>query len=87
MKVFTMFILIWQMDVTGDVYTTPMVESPRQEYVTYEECSLAADIKRKEMLLSSLKYPELEIFEVSIECRSDIESKEDWHPGDLTIPI
>jgi len=75
------------MDLTGYIYCTPMVENPRQEYATLEECQSAAVIKRKEMLYSSLKYPDLEIFEINIECKADIESKEDWQPGQLTIPI
>ena len=87
MKVFIMAIFLCQMDITGSIYYTPMAESPRVEYSTVDECLSAADIKRKEMLESSLKYPELEIFNVIIECRADTHSKEDWQPGDLMIPI
>jgi hypothetical protein len=78
-----MAILLCQMDLTGSFYYTPMVENPRIEYNTLEECQSAAVIKRKDMLKSSLSYPDLEIFDVIIECRSDIESEEDG----ISIPI
>ena len=83
MKVFIMAILLCQMDLTGSFYYTPMVENPRIEYNTLEECQSAAAIKRKNMLKSSLSYPDLEIFDVIIECVSDIESEEDG----ISIPI
>ena len=82
-----MAILLCQLDSTGSFYYTPMSESPRIEYNTMQECLTAAETKRKEMLRSSLKYPELEIVDVNIECKSDIKSKDHYSPGDSTIPI
>jgi len=83
MKVFIMAILMCQMDITGSFYYTPMVESPRIEYNTLEECQSAAAIKRKDMLYSSLKYPELELFDVIIDCKADVHSEDDG----ISIPI
>jgi len=83
MKVFIMAILMCQMDVTGSFYYTPMVENPRVEYNTLEECQSAADIKRKVMLYSSLKYPELELLDVMIDCKEDVHSEDDG----ISIPI
>lgn len=83
MKVFIMAILMCQMDVTGSFYYTPMVENPRVEYNTLEECQSAADIKRKGMLYSSLKYPELELLDVMIDCKEDVHSEDDG----ISIPI
>jgi hypothetical protein len=54
-----------------------MIEEPRIEYSTYEECVDAGKIKRRDMLKSSLKYPDLEIFDVIIKCKNSIESQED----------
>jgi len=83
MKVFIMAILMCHMDVTGSFYYTPMVENPRVEYNTLEECQSAADIKRKGMLYSSLKYPELELLDVMIDCKEDVHSEDDG----ISIPI
>ncbi|NBP55003.1 hypothetical protein EBU71_00395 [bacterium] len=77
MKVFIMAILMCHVDVTGSFYYTSMIEEPRIEYSTYEECVDAAKIKRRNMLKSSLKYPDLEIFDVIIKCENSIESQED----------
>ena len=83
MKVFIMAILLCQMDITGSFYYTPMVENPRMEYDTLKDCQSAAAIKRKEMLRSSLNYPELEIFDVIIDCKADVHSEDDG----ISIPI
>jgi hypothetical protein len=78
-----MAILMCHMDLTGSFYYTSMVEKPRIEYNTIEECQSAAAIKRKDMLRSSLNYSDLEIFDVIIDCKVDVHSEDDG----ISIPI
>lgn len=68
MKIFIMAIVLCQMDIGGYIYFTPMQENPLVEYKSYKQCKDAADIKKEKMLISSLKYPEMEIIDVIINC-------------------
>jgi hypothetical protein len=73
MKSFIMAIVLCQMDVRGYIYFTHMKENPLIEYNSYKQCKDAADIKKEKMLISSLKYPEMEIVDVFINCQMNID--------------
>ena len=76
MKVFIMSIFLLQVDVGGYPFTTPFEENPRIEFKTVKECVSAAKDKRNKMLESSLKYLELGIVDVKIDCIETTQSKE-----------
>ena len=76
MKVFIMSIFLLQVDVGGYFFTTPFEENPRIEFKTVKECISAAKDKRNKMLESSLKYLELGIVDVKIDCIETTQSKE-----------
>ena len=76
MKVFIMSIFLLQVDVGGYHFTTPFEENPKIEFKTVKECVSAAKDKRNKMLESSLKYLELGIVDVKIDCIETTQSKE-----------
>jgi len=76
MKVFIMSIFLLQVDVGGYPFTTLFEENPKIEFKTVKECVSAAKDKRNKMLESSLKYLELGIVDVKIDCIETKQSKE-----------
>lgn len=56
------------MDINGGAYNTPFVEEPRKIYNDIRECMIAAENKRKSMLQSAKKYPDLEIVDIKVNC-------------------
>ena len=69
MKSYIMLIMLLQMDpMDGLPYTTALQQSPLIEYSTLQECELASELKRTEMLKSSRSYPDLGIVKIIIEC-------------------
>ena len=76
MKVFIMSIFLLQVDVGGYPFTTLFEENPKIEFKTVKECVSAAKDKRNKMLKSSLKYLELGIVDVKIDCIETTQSKE-----------
>jgi len=76
MKVFIMSIFLLQVDVGGYPFTTLFEENPKIEFKTVKECVSAAKDKRNKMLESSLKYLELGIVDVKIDCIETTQSKE-----------
>jgi len=68
MKAYIMLIMLLQLDLSGYLYPTAMQEDPLREYATLRECESAAVIKREDMLKSSLKYPDMGIVDVRINC-------------------
>ena len=83
MKLFVMLIMMSQIDPSGYPYTTPMQESPRTQYDTLKECETEAAKKRKDMLKSSLKYPELGIVDVIISCVEP--AQDEFDPSNIQI--
>ncbi len=63
-----MLIMLLHPDPDGYPYTSTMVQDPQTEYSTLMSCERAADIKRTDMLRSSVKYPDLAIVDVQITC-------------------
>lgn len=84
MKAYIMLIMLLQMDPdNGLPYTTAMQQSPMTEYSTLQECDAASAQKRTAMLTSSLKYPDLMIVDILIQC---VDSSEmDFDPNNITI--
>jgi hypothetical protein len=72
MKVFIMAILLGQIDLAGDVFYIRFQQDPIIEYATIEQCKEASVKQGNLMLENSLKYPELNIIDVKINC---VESK------------
>ena len=68
MNTYIMLIMLLQLDLSGYPYTTAMQEDPPREYATLRECESAAVIKREDMLKSSLKYLDMGIVDVRINC-------------------
>ena len=68
METFVMLIMLLHLDPDGYPYTSTMVQDPQTEYATLASCERAADIKRTDMLRSSLQYPDLGIIDVKITC-------------------
>lgn len=77
MKIFIMAILLGQLDLMGNVFYTTFEENPKIEFVTMEECLTAAKIKGDEMYKSSLKYPDLDIVHIKINCVEEKTSLKD----------
>ena len=63
-----MLIMLLHLDPDGYPYTSTMVQEPQTEYTTLASCERAADIKRTDMLRSSVKYPDLAIIDIRITC-------------------
>ena len=76
MKVFIMAILLGQLDLTGDIFYTSFEENPKKQFSTIEKCLDASKVKGEEMFESSLKYPELGIVHIKIDCVEVKSSKE-----------
>ncbi len=69
MKAYIMLIMLLQLDpMDGLPYTTALQQSPMIEYSTLQECELASESKRTEMLKSAKQYPDLGIVNIMIEC-------------------
>ena len=69
MKIFIMAIMLGQLDITtGYLYYTPFEENPIRQFKTINECLAASQIRGDNMYKSSLKYPELGIVEIKIDC-------------------
>lgn len=68
METFVMLIMLLHLDPDGYPYTSTMVQDPQTEYSTLASCERAANIKRTDMLRSSLQYPDLAIIDVKITC-------------------
>lgn len=68
METFVMLIMLLHLDPDGYPYTSTMVQDPQTEYSTLMSCERAADVKRTDMLWSSLQYPDLAIIDVQITC-------------------
>jgi hypothetical protein len=84
MKAYIMLILLLQMDPhDGLPYTTALQQSPMTEYSTLEECELASELKRTEMLKSAKRYPDLGIVNIVIECVDSSEA--DFDSTDIVI--
>ena len=77
MKTFIMLIMLFQMDPDGNPFTSALQESPLRQYDSVAECESAADMKRESMLKSSLKYPDLGIVDVRIQCVDSAEAEFD----------
>ena len=84
MKAYIMLIMLLQLDLEdGLPYTTAMQQSPMVEYSTLSECDAASEQKRMAMLKSSLRYPNLMIVDILIECVSS--SELDFDINNITI--
>jgi hypothetical protein len=84
MKAYIMLIMLLQLDpMDGLPYTTAMQQSPMIEYNTLQECELASELKRTEMLKSSRSYPDLGIINIIIECVDSSEA--DFDINDIVI--
>jgi len=75
MKIFIMAILLGQLDLMGNVFYTTFEENPKTKFNTMEECLTAAKIKGDKMYKSSLKYPDLDIVDIKINCIETKSSK------------
>jgi len=79
-----MLIMLLQMDPDdGLPYTTALQQSPLVEYNTLQECELASESKRTQMLKSSGQYPDLAIIKIIIECVDSSEA--DFDSTDIVI--
>ena len=84
MKAYIMLIMLLQMDPdNGLPYTTHLQQSPLIEYMTLSECDRASEQKRTAMLTSSLKYPDLMIVDILIQCVDSSEA--DFDTDNITI--
>ena len=83
MKVYIMLILLLHDPVDGTPYTTHLQQSPIIEYATLEECDQAGEHKRRAMLKSSLRYPDLAIVNIIITCVDSSEA--DFNINNITI--
>ena len=63
-----MAIWLLQIDLGGNLFTTEWKEDPQSEFKTIAECAEAANKKRDTILETSLKYPELGVIDVRIDC-------------------
>ena len=68
MKVFIMAIFIGYFDPVGGVFYSPFEEYPQKVYHTEQECLTASKIKGDKMYESSIKYPDLGIVHIKIDC-------------------
>lgn len=77
MKIFIIAIILTQLDLYGNPYNVKYEENPFVEYNTLEECLSASKIRGDNMYASSLKYPELKIVNIRINCIEAEPSKKD----------
>lgn len=63
-----MAIFVGYLDLEGTVFYSPFEELPHKVYNTKQECLIASKVKGDEMYESSIKYPELGIVHIKIDC-------------------